>query len=633
MLNPDSAGNRRTFLTLLRALLCLASVASLLPHTMSAQKSARPGAAGPRVVSPPPVEAKGNIRVTVAVVLSDMTVRPVPLHAIELISAVDSTQRIMLRTGLDGTSSQAVKVGTYILRSVQPVPLNDSSYRWEVPVRIAEAGASVELTNANALVVATRRVAARQVAPEREVFEKFKRGVFRIEAGLGHGSGFLAQMPGDIEPLVVTNDHVVVNDTLASVYLDSVTRVPAVVVARDRDADIAILRLPSGRCADCPALKLASTKENSELVVAGERVLAIGYPLNQEMTLTTGIASSIREGAIISDVNINHGNSGGPMLNLAGEVIGINAFGDFTSQGGPGISGAITITRIASLLQRLPTSLAAMPAPANRQLASMPRTSYPNALLKLVADSADREFYKRILFQDADKFTLNITTPVLSRVLDRLAENEVASDRREREKEGKVSKDEVYSESKQRKDWEQYVGNANTPVVTITISPKVGETGGSTLLRVMAAAGGSYAQASLVFQGDVRGARFYRNGVEVEPIRGGHGPITVREENRWVKLKDVADYGYYVLPPEAFAPDSDGTPARLKVVIRDLKNPNDISERDIEGEASAWIWNDFHAYFTAVAPQRTWIEANPKLRSREVHMACDAQTGGCKVSK
>ena len=47
-------------------------------------------------------------------------------------------------------------------------------------------------------------------------------------------------------------------------------------------------------------------------MVAGERVLAIGFPLNQDITLTTGIASSVCEGAILSDVNINHGNSGAP---------------------------------------------------------------------------------------------------------------------------------------------------------------------------------------------------------------------------------------------------------------------------------------------------------------------------------
>jgi hypothetical protein len=247
---------------------------------------------------------------------------------------------------------------------------------------------------------------------------------------------------------------------------------------------------------------------------------------------------------------------------------------------------------------------------------------YPNALLKAIVDSIDPEPYRKLLEKDADHFTLNVTTPVLYRVAQKLAENEVAGDRREREKESKVSKDEGYSESKQTKDWEQYVGDVGTPVVTITISPKIGETGGSAFLRGLAAAGGRVGQASMVFQGDVRGAHFYRNGIEIEPIRGGHGPQVARLDNRFVKLKDVADFGYYVLPPEAFAPDSTGAPARVKVVIQDLKHPNDISETDIEGDASARVWNDFKAYYVAIMPGRPWIAADGNMGSPNVKMRC-----------
>jgi S1-C subfamily serine protease len=578
-----------------------------------------------------PVMTAAALRITVALVTSDMTVRVIPLHAMRLTAESDSTWITELRTALDGTATATVPPGRYMLKSSQPVALNDSLYEWNVPVEVGASGRSLELTNANAIAVYKKKAIARQVAPEREVFDRVKRGEFRIEAGLASGSGFLAQMPGGMEPMIVTNDHVVENDTAASVYLDSVTRVPAVVVVRDRDADIAILRLPKGRCGDCPALTMASPNAGEPLVVAGERVLAIGFPLHQQMTLTTGIASSIRDGANITDVNINHGNSGGPMLNLAGEVIGINAFGDFTSQGGPGISGAITITRVSGVLERLPAAYAAVAAPPDRTLPSMPQSVYPNALLKLVADSLDPKAYRKLLAKDAGVFTLNITTPVLSRVFQRLAENEVAGDRRNREKQGNVSKDEVYSEDKQVKDWDEYVGDDNTPVVAISIAPKIAETGGSMFLRILAASGGAAAQASMVFQGDVRGAHFYRNGVEVEPLRGGHGPQVARIEDRWVKLKDVADYGYYVLPPEAFAPDSTGAPARVRITIADLKNPGFLSDTEIEGRLSANLWNDFHAYYSAVYPDKPWIEADPGKRSPKVKMECEPTTAVCTM--
>lgn len=599
---------------------------------LAAQSVARP-CATPRSTR---VAASAPIRVTVGVVLPDMSVRPLPLYALELMDATDTTRRLALRTDLSGTATETACPGHYVVRSVQAATLSDSTYRWQVPLEVTAGGAKLELTNANATVAAaptTKKIASRQIAPEREVFEQVKRGVFRVEAGLGHGSGFLAQIPGTAEGLVITNDHVVASDTKASVYLDSVTRVPAVVIARDREADLAILRLPANRCADCPHLPLAVAKPNEPLVVAGERVFAIGFPLNQEMTLTTGIASSVREGAIISDVNINHGNSGGPMLNLAGEVIGVNAFGDFTDQGGPGISGAIAISRIKALLAQIPAALAQTPAPEDRMLVAVPRTAYPLSLLKALADSVDPNSYRKLLERDANKFTINITTPVLYRVAQRLGENEVAGERRAREKTGGVSKDETYSQDNQSRDWEQYVGDATVPVVTFAILPKVGETFWSAFGRTLAASRGTLAQASMVFQGDVRGARFYRNGVEIEPIRGGHGSQVVRVENQWVKLKDVADMGYYVLLPEAFAPDSSGAPSRLTIVVQDLKNPGKLSLTEIDGELSARVWNDFRPYYAAITPDKPWIAADPKLRSPRISLDCHSEDASCEIRK
>ena len=581
-----------------------------------------------------PVIAPATIQLMVGVVLSDMSVRTIPLYPVELVSDTDTTQRITLRTDLTGQAKGVLCPGAYHARSLKPAPLTDSTYQWDVAVRVPSSGMNLELTNANAIVTAaTKKTSARQVAPERDVFEQVKRGVFRVEAGLGHGSGFLAQIPGVSEGLVITNDHVVANETEASVYLDSVTRVPAVVIARDREADLAVLRLPATRCADCPKLPFATPKAGEPLVVAGERVLAIGFPLNQEMTLTTGVASSVREGAIISDVNINHGNSGGPMLNLAGEVVGVNAFGDFTDQGGPGISGAIAISKLRDLIAEIPAALDKTPAPQDRALVPVPRMTYPLTALKATADSVDPRAYRKLLERGANKFTINITTPVLYRVAQRLAEEEVSGDRRAREARGGVSKDESYSETKQARDWEQYVGDATVPVVTVAIVPKVAETFWSALGRGMMGAQGALAQASMVFQGDVRGARFYRNGIEIQQIRGGHGPQVARIENNWVKLKDVADMGYYVLLPEAFAPDSDGTPSRLSIVVQDLKNPGTISATDIDNESSARIWNDFRAYYAAVKPDYHWVAADPNKRTPKIPMKCNSADGSCEIRK
>ena len=587
---------------------------------------------GPKSVARQVAAADAVLAVRAAVVLEDMTVRPVPLLELELVSQADTMLRYRFRTTLDGRVGHSAPAGGYRLRSTSPVKLAGKSYTWNVPVTLPGQGA-IELTNANAVVTTVDEpppvVGARQIAPEREVYERVRRGVFRVEAGLGHGSGFLVDAHDGV---VVTNDHVIGTAGSVSIYLDSITRVPAQVIVRDQEADLAILRLPPGRCANCPRLRLSQPAGTEPIVIAGERLLAIGFPLSQEMTLTSGIASSVREGAIISDVNINPGNSGGPLLNLAGEVVGVNTFGESSGRVGPGVSGSVSVQRLRPLLDRVPVALGALPTIEDRALPAMPRTTYPLSLLKTLADTAKPEGYRFLSDRSAGKFTVSLSIPTQQMVLRKQVGDAIGKDRRKREAKAGVAAADQYSELKEARDWEEYVGSETAPIVAVTVSPKVGETGASLFGRVLAAGlVGAALQAQYKFQGDVRGVRLYRNGVEVEPIRGGHGPQKVLIENQWVALKDVADMGYYVYPPEAFAPDSSGQPARVTVVVQDLKNPNTLSMVDVYDGTSGRVWNDFLPYFRSVRPDSAVVPADPKLRSPKVPLHCDALSGTCAL--
>src|SRR5205823_7011310 len=151
--------------------------------------------------------------------------------------------------------------------------------------------------------------------------------------------------------VLVTNEHVIAGGQSVSVTVDSIVRVPAKVVVRDHDADLAVLVFDTSACGSCPRLHLARPDSSGRVVLPGERIIAVGFPLSQQSSITSGIVSSVRESAIISDVNINHGNSGGPLLNLAGEVVGVNTFID-PGGNGPGVSGSILISQLAPLLKR-----------------------------------------------------------------------------------------------------------------------------------------------------------------------------------------------------------------------------------------------------------------------------------------
>lgn len=319
------------------------------------------------------------------------------------------------------------------------------------------------------------------------------------------------------------------------------------------------------------------------------------------------------------------------MLNAAGEVVGVNAFGDFATNGGPGISGAIAVARLRPLLDSVPRASAALNDNFDRILPTAPAASYPVALLQQIADTAPTKHYARLLDRNANKFLISITTPVTAFVSIKASESDVAGDRRKREARAGVASDQKYSELAQHRDWAQYVGSPTTAVVTVTIQPKIAETFWSALGRGLEAYsyGGSISQAKMKFAGDVRGARFYRNGIEVEPIRGGHGPQAFRIDNRWVQLKDVADMGYYVLPIEAFMPDSLGRPPIVSIVISDLKNPSTLSAADILDGDAARVWNDFVPYFQSVRPSAGARFVDTRLRSERIPLICDAVAAAC----
>ena len=630
-------------LAMVRQLLYLAVCTLVAP--LSALSQSRPA-----TVSPP--SSGGTVAIRAAIVLPDYTVKPLPLLPI-VAKRGDRADSVSTRTDLDGRVSLLLTAGVHTIAAQTSQPVGGHVYAWLLTV-IVRAGTNqtVELTNANALPesavasttappvqpqrttasvapASTRGTAThRQVTPESEVFERVRTGVFRVEAGAAHGTGFLADTLGGV---VITNDHVVGDfEHEVSIYLDTITRVPAQVLARDREADLAVLRVSPNRCRSCARLRLAPPGSGAH-VEAGERLLAIGFPLSQQLTLTSGIASSIREGAVISDVNINHGNSGGPMLNLDGEVVAINTFLDASQTNGPGISGSILVTRLTRVLDAARTALAQTQPPSDELLPAMPTRAYPLDALKQHVASLSAPMYRWVTGRDAGNFTVTLQTPAISLFNAQQTENVLGGDRREREQRAGVPQEERYGRIKGVRDWYQYVGPAYLPVITVSVVPKIGETGWSSFARALQTVnyGTALSPGHFKFRGDLRGARFYRNGVEVRPLSGGHRPWEAYVNDRWVRLADVADEGIYVLPPDLFAPDSLGRPAMVTMVFQDIKNPQSGSFVDFYDATAANIWNDFVPYYQTVSPERQVIRANPAVKSPPAPMTCSSQTGIC----
>jgi len=186
--------------------------------------------------------------------------------------------------------------------------------------------------------------------PFQEFYRQFLGDAPRTFRTQSLGSGFIIRSDG----YIVTNNHVVDGASEISVKLSDSRHFPATVVGRDEKTDVALLKIDAQ---NLPVVAFG----NSDALQVGESVMAIGNPFGLEGTVTTGIVSAkgrvIGEGPydnfIQTDASINPGNSGGPLVNQAGQVVGIDTAIVSQSGGSVGIGFAIPINEAKSILPQL----------------------------------------------------------------------------------------------------------------------------------------------------------------------------------------------------------------------------------------------------------------------------------------
>jgi S1-C subfamily serine protease len=234
---------------------------------------------------------------------------------------------------------------------------------------LAGAGAAVVLDDdPPAPRPAPTTAAADAPPPLGAVFQRSRRALVRVDArppgtpvpkgrpsrddGVATGSGFLIDRDGSI----VTNEHVVAGGSVVSVrFRAGAPRIRARVVGRDRDTDIALLRIPAARVRDARPLPLGS----SSGVRVGDPAIALGNPLGLERTLTLGVVSATDreieapsgeqiEDVVQTDASINPGSSGGPLLDARGRVIGVSSQAEAA-----GIGYAVPVDTLKRVVRRL----------------------------------------------------------------------------------------------------------------------------------------------------------------------------------------------------------------------------------------------------------------------------------------
>src|SRR5262249_23762306 len=169
------------------------------------------------------------------------------------------------------------------------------------------------------------------------------------------GSGWVYDSDGHI----ITNNHVVSGATSISVQFSDGSKYSAKLVGADPSTDLAVIKV------NAPSSKLHPlTLGDSSRLEVGDGVVAIGSPFGLDETVTSGIVSALNRdisstnnftisGAIQTDAAINHGNSGAPLRNMAGQVLGVTTQIESDSGGNEGVGFAVPSNTIASVASKL----------------------------------------------------------------------------------------------------------------------------------------------------------------------------------------------------------------------------------------------------------------------------------------
>lgn len=530
-----------------------------------------------------------TLTIKVAVVTNDLNVKAVPKLVLSIEPEAGSP--IALSTNFDGVATADLPVGRYRVRSVHGLDFQSKHFDWDIPVQVNAGQNSVELSTDNAKITAAEKP-TRVTDELSQQYKRLQNAVVTVWSEFGHGTGFIVDESG----LILTNQHVLGPSNYIAVQFDAANKVLAARLLADPEKDVAVVWADLSAFPSAIVAPVATGSDSEPEAVEGERVFTIGSPLTQQKIVTTGIVSKVEPHAIISDIRIDHGNSGGPLFNSLGQVIGITTFVDQGPKGG-GIAGIVRIEEAAKLLSEARAKMAMVTKRAPTLLPVEPGTLFPIDAIKetLLREKFDTKHYA---FGVGD-FEVAVITPPLRYRMERESEIKAAKEKEKRTKHNQEAIQGTFRPLEDLKNWAEYVGEYR-PVLMVRVTPKIHETGGSILRRSLVAGlsqGGYGGPATMRFKTDFYQMRLKCGDKEIEPIQPGKVAHVMDLHNYFVNATDATYEGFYTYPPDSIAPSC----GRVELELYSEKKPESATSKVLDEKTVAKVWEDFEPYREAVS--------------------------------
>jgi S1-C subfamily serine protease len=494
-----------------------------------------------------------HVKLRVVLIDKDLNQKPVPFVVVRLKSG--NAAVVEAKTDLSGTARVQVVAGHYTVTSANPAELGGKKYSWNVEADIRGSEQEIDLTNDNAKSENTESVAAKTENGSgtdlTALFGRLKNSIVTVRSEAYDGSGFLVDSSG----LIVTNNHVVESSKYLAVQFDQKRKVPAQLIAANRDKDVAILWVNPAAFPEWVVAPIISTEGNSAIAV-GQQVFTIGNPLGREKVLTTGVISKLDKEAITSDININPGNSGGPLFTMGGQVVGI------TTAGLRRLASIVPIEPARPLLEQARKTIHGTTPPGANLLPVEPTNYFPPDYLRglLSQQKMDTKPY----FFDLGQFQVAFITPPLSYFLRH--EDDMAAARKAAKRAG--------GDPAQAKPPAETLEDAldYKPVVMVSVRPKLG-----VLFKVK-------------FKNGFQSMRLLCGGKELAPIDPGRSEFELRDERG--RTMDTTFQGWYSYLPDAISPACGG----VVLEVYSEKEPTTAVSKTVDAATIERVWADLEPY-------------------------------------
>ena len=497
-----------------------------------------------------------KLKVRAALYDRDLNLKPIPHLKVKLVPASPGGQTVTLQTNFEGMADAELPAGAYHVVTEGSAELFDNLYRWAFDVNFSRSENSLELSNDNAIT--TPHSGGRDAKVDELVFQykRVKGAVVKVQTDQNLIDGFVVDPAG----LVLTAQHPLEQATWFAVQMDDRRKLQAVILAADKQRDIAVLRINASATGEIGAVQVSP---DLGALIEGERVFTIeNGRWDQERKMHTGVISHADANEIASDAKISR--PGAALFNSSGNAVGLAQYVDQRFR-------IVPLATASDILAEAREKIASDVPPSPRRLPTIPAVPFPPDKLRAPGRGHwEKEVYS---FKAAD-FYIELVTPIAQ------YESDTENYEQEMKDYNKHSKGRSAPVEPEHK-YDAVLRIAAIPQTKMPFWENMAQSSltnrrGPTILR---------------YKTGFAKMRLLCGEKEVDPIWPGR----VTEEGRqgWYSVvADESSGGRYLYPHDAVSPQC----GKVTLQLFSTKEPDRPFERVLDPKQVTRIWEDFEAY-------------------------------------